>query len=212
MKRKSDHRTFFGSTRRWLVLRTLDNGAATAFLPLMAVLLLAAPSQPRAANWNPLADTGLKKRYDQYHREIDRAAANGAGYGQNARYQGPPLAYRDNGDQTVTDLNTTLVWMRSDDHTARSWPEAIDYCDRLVFAGHQDWRLPTRFELDSIVHYGRAFPAMASIFDCRASFYWSSDSYAGDRDYAWGIYGDDGADHWLAKTNCYAVRCVRTDR
>jgi hypothetical protein len=102
--------------------------------------------------------------------------------------------------------------MQSDDGRPRIWQDAVDYCNGLVFAGQSDWRLPTRFELDSIVDYGRSFPAIDPLFSCQASFYWSADVYAGDPVYAWGIYFNDGGDHWLDKINTYYVRCVRTGR
>ena len=178
---------------------------------LLSVLLLV-PGQARAAAWNPLADSGQTKCYDQQGNEGACPAAGQPLYGQDAHYQGTPLSYQDNGNQTVTDQNSGLVWMQSDDGTARLWQEAVDYCRDLVFAGQGDWRLPSRFELDSIVDYGRSYPAIAPVFSGQASFYWSADVYAGDPVYAWGIYFIDGGDHWLDKINKYYVRCVRTGR
>jgi len=41
------------------------------------------------------------------------------------------------------------------------WPDAIRHCEDLVYAGHDDWRLPDRYELHSIVDYRRRNPAIA---------------------------------------------------
>ena len=71
----------------------------------------------------------------------------------------------DNGDGTVTDHCTGLVWQQDTEDTngdgsigdedRLTWGEALRYCDRLDFAGHSDWRLPNVTELVSIVDYGR---------------------------------------------------------
>jgi len=179
---------------------------------LLGAALLTGPGILRATDWNPLPDTGQTKCYDPDGNEMTCPTGGQPGNGQDGRYQGAPLSYQDNGNQTVTDHNSGLMWMKSDDGVPRSWRDAVDYCEGLVFAGWDDWRLPARFELDSIVHYGRSFPAIAEVFSCQASFYWSSATYADDPTYAWGIYGNDGGDHWLDKINTYYVRCVRTGR
>ncbi len=183
------------------------------FLPLVEItlvsVLLTAPGLLQAANWKPLPDSGQTKQHDRDGKEISGPATGQSRNDQNAQAQTAPLSYRDNGDQTVTDLNSGLTWMKSDDGAPRAWQDAVAYCDGLVFAGQDDWRLPARFELDSIVDYGRSFPAIDPVFACQASFYWSAAPYAGDPMYAWGIYGNDGGDHWLDKGNKYYVRCVR---
>ncbi len=63
----------------------------------------------------------------------------------------------DNGDQTLTDSKTGLMWMKNDSylHTGHwfSWFEAQDFIKELneeTFAGHMDWRAPTVKELISI--------------------------------------------------------------
>ncbi|MBW6520113.1 MAG: DUF1566 domain-containing protein [Desulfoarculaceae bacterium] len=176
-------------------------------VPLVVFLL--APGMAWAADWSPLQDTGQEKCYDTVGDEMGCPEVGQPLYGQDGHYQGTPPAYLDNGNQTVTDQNSGLVWMQSDDGIPRIWQDAGDYCNGLVFAGQSDWRLPTRFELDSIIDYGRSYPAINPVFTCRSSFYWSAVPYAGDPVYAWGIFFNDGGDHWLDKINKYYVRCVR---
>lgn len=183
-----------GRCRKWLVL---------------GVVALVMPDMAWAANWNPLPDTGQTQCYNETGNEVTCPAAGQPLYGQDAHYQGVSPAYHDNGNQTVTDQKSGLIWMKSDDGTARIWQGAGEYCNGLVFAGQDDWRLPTKFELDSIVDYGRSYPAMNPVFSCQSSFYWSAVSYTDDPAYAWGVYGNDGGDHWLDKRNRYYVRCVR---
>jgi len=54
--------------------------------------------------------------------------------------------FTDNGDGTVTDGETNLVWQKNQAPERITWPEAQQYVDQLnkeSFAGHNDWRLPT---------------------------------------------------------------------
>ena len=61
-----------------------------------------------------------------------------------------PENYTDNGDGTVFDSGTNLVWYKTT-VSGKTWAEALKYCENLEFAGHSDWRLPNRNELVSIV-------------------------------------------------------------
>ena len=77
----------------------------------------------------------------------------------------------DNGDGTVSDLATGLMWQQADDGIARNWEEALAYAESLEHAGYGDWRLPNAKELHSIVDYSRApdvtgSPAIHLLFSC----------------------------------------------
>ncbi|WP_255498810.1 DUF1566 domain-containing protein [Dysgonomonas sp. ZJ709] len=61
----------------------------------------------------------------------------------------------DNGDGTITDNATGLMWQKADDAVARDWKESLEYAENLVLGGHSDWRLPDAKELQSIVDYTR---------------------------------------------------------
>ncbi len=62
----------------------------------------------------------------------------------------------DNGDGTVSDLATGLMWAKSDSPDSMNWEDALAYCAQSRLGGHSDWRLPNVKELQSIVDYGRA--------------------------------------------------------
>lgn len=113
-------------------------------------------------------------------------------YGQDAQYQGLQPAYRDNGDGTVTDLNTGLMWQQADDGTARNWEDALAFAEDLELAGYDDWRLPDAHELQSIVDYNRSMqstgsPAIDPVFSCTQitdegggpnyGFYWTGTTH-----------------------------------
>jgi len=68
----------------------------------------------------------------------------------------------DNGDGTVTDHATGLMWMKNDNGQAVSWENALAYAENYTLAGHDDWRLPNAKELQSIVDYSRAPSVSAS--------------------------------------------------
>jgi len=71
-----------------------------------------------------------------------------------------PASYTDNGDGTVTDDVTKLVWQKAvTSSQAYSWCDAINYCAALTLAG-RTWRLPTRIELLSLVDFTRTGPAI----------------------------------------------------
>ncbi len=62
----------------------------------------------------------------------------------------------DNGNSTVTDSATGLMWQQDDSEYAMTWEEALAYADTLELGEHDDWRLPNAKELQSIVDYTRS--------------------------------------------------------
>lgn len=91
------------------------------------------------------------------------------------------------------------------------WEAAIAYCEALTWGGLEDWRLPDRYELQSIVDYGRVHPSIdASAFPGTSSYYfWSSSSYAASPSRAWYEYFGCGETKLCYKDEVNAVRCVR---
>ena len=76
----------------------------------------------------------------------------------------------DNGDSTISDLATGLMWQKSDDGVARNWEQAHLYSENLELASQNDWRLPNAKELQSIVDYTRSpqttnSPAINPVFE-----------------------------------------------
>lgn len=61
-----------------------------------------------------------------------------------------------NHDGTITDNASGLTWMQADSGAAMSWENALAYCESLVFAGQDDWRLPNVKALQSIIDYSRS--------------------------------------------------------
>jgi hypothetical protein len=79
--------------------------------------------------------------------------------------------------------------------------------------GHNDWRVPARRELLSIVHHGAASsPRIDTAFfpNTQGSSYWSSDVYAPDPAYPWGVYFVIGSTYAYHQSNVLHVRLVRS--
>jgi len=105
-------------------------------------------------------------------------------YGENT--------FVDNGDGTISDLATGLMWQMSNDGDTKDWEEALDYCEDLTLAGYDDWRLPNAKELQSIVDYAKSVqttgtPAIDDLFilsemtdpdgNMNYGFYWTSTTH-----------------------------------
>ena len=146
----------------------------------------------------------------------------------------PPSRFVDNLDGTVTDNQTGLMWeKKSDDGTTNdkdmtyTWSNAatmhVAALNGGPFAGYSDWRLPTVSELQSIVDYGTAGPAVSAEFNngcvpactvltcsCTFSaFYWSSTTVSGSPTNAWYVDFSGGVLNSSNKGAFIWVRAVR---
>ncbi len=96
--------------------------------------------------------------------------------------------FTDNGDLTITDQATGLMWSKSDSGSGMDWQQALEYARSMNarnHLGHNDWRLPNAKELQSIVDYTRSpdttgSAAINPIFTCTPIL-----NEAGHADYAW---------------------------
>jgi len=101
----------------------------------------------------PVVDTGQSTCYDVAGNARACAGEGEVLSGQDAQYRGVGFALADNGDGTVSDQNTGLMWQQTPDFDRRPFSEAADYCASLAVGGHDDWRLPTIKELFSIADF-----------------------------------------------------------
>jgi hypothetical protein len=120
-------------------------------------------------------------------------------------------SYTPNGDGTVTDNVTGLIWQQSVPLNVYTWSEAIAYCPTLQLAGHDDWRLPSLVELFSIVDDGQANPSINSTYfpSTPVNYFWSSSPMAGSATNAWSVDFYDSNPTVNGISNPYSVRCVR---
>lgn len=117
-----------------------------------------------------------------------------------------------NDDGTITDTETGLMW-QSMSATAPdlNWEDSITYCENLTLAGYNDWRLPSRNELYSLVHHGAKEPTIDTQYfpDTLSSYYWSSTSLASNSINAWPVSFLYGGFYKFEKSDAYQVRAVR---
>ncbi|WFB34542.1 DUF1566 domain-containing protein [Kiritimatiellota bacterium B12222] len=111
----------------------------------------------------PLVDTGQIRTYTN-KSEISYPQNGEAFYGQDAQYQGLSFSFKDQGDGTVSDLNTGLMWQQVPSPEGFSWEEAIAYCNQLKLGGYDDWRIPTLKELFSISDFSTGWPYVDTTF------------------------------------------------
>jgi len=98
-----------------------------------------------------IVDTGQNSCFDN-SEEISYPEEGGSFYGQDAQYYGNQPSYQDNGDGTVTDLNTGLMWVQ-DPGEKMSYDEAVVGVDSFNLAGYTDWRVPNIKELYSLMDF-----------------------------------------------------------
>jgi hypothetical protein len=111
----------------------------------------------------------------------------------------------------VVDRVTGLMWQRNLDGKSYRWSEAAAYCGCLGLGGVDDWRLPTRIELVSIVDFTQANPAIDknAFPSTPGDYFWTSSAVAGGSPTAWYVYFFDGNTHNMDVTKANRVRCVR---
>jgi hypothetical protein len=98
-----------------------------------------------------VVDTSQIRCYDNTH-EITYPAPGTVFYGEDAQYAGVAPAYRDNGDGTVSDTNTGLMWTQ-DPSEKKTFKEAMDGATSCRVGGHADWRMPAIKELYSLIDF-----------------------------------------------------------
>lgn len=147
---------------------------------------------------------------------------------------GPEFSYTDNGDGTITDNNTGFTWEKmSDDGSIHDINNLYNWADAFAvhiatlnstnFGGHNDWRLPNRHELQSLVNAGVATPAVSpefnddcvvgcSILECSCTVdnpHWTSTTHVTSNSTAWVVIFEQGISNTQAKTATRKVRAVR---
>ncbi|MBI5589466.1 MAG: DUF1566 domain-containing protein [Deltaproteobacteria bacterium] len=131
-------------------------------------------------------------------------------------------AYVNNGNGTVTDTSTGLMWQQNTPESSMTWEQALSNCESLALGGYTDWRLPNQKELRSLVDYSTSNPAINITYfpNTVSSYYWSStpsssgvssvqsDEYLYDFSYVVD-FQHVSSNYVQNKNNKYYVRAVR---
>jgi hypothetical protein len=137
----------------------------------------------------------------------------------------PNPRFTDNGNGTVTDNLTGLMWFKDANYVGTEvWEDALSEISILNFFniyGYDDWRLPNKRELISLTHdryYSPAVPNTAGtgqwsegdpFTNVQSNYYWSSTTYVLFTNLAWYVYMSTGHMNHNDKTNAYYVWPVR---
>ena len=131
---------------------------------------------------------------------------------------GVAKGYTDNGDGTVTDHATGLVWQKCSAGLSglncslgtamqANRTNAINYCSSLNLAG-KTWRLPNINELNSLADRTKSSFIDTTFFPSNQSNYWSSTTYTGLSSNGWYVDFDTGEVSDTDKSYLNYVRCV----
>ena len=132
----------------------------------------------------------------------------------------------DNGNGTVTDTCTGLMWTQDtlnidaypeitiEDRV--NWKNALQFCHDLSLGGHNDWRLPNIRELESLSYYDDIGPAGPPEVDAlfgivRPGIYWTSTNDMQSPQRAWTVIFESGGSfpESLTKNNPQNIIAVR---
>lgn len=133
-----------------------------------------------------IVGTGVTNSYNNTE-VIDLPALGDAFYGQNTNHNGHTPSYTDNGDGTVTDNVTGLMWEQSTD---KNGDGEINYSDKEYYGdalegaascttgGYTDWRLPSIKEQYSLIMYYGAEPSPTATSQSTAVPFLNTDYFA----------------------------------
>ena len=134
----------------------------------------------------------------------------------------PDSRFTDNGNGTVTDRATGLIWKQCAEGLsgagcatgsveAFTWQAALQRAADADFAGSSLWRLPNKNELASLIERRCYDPAINARFfpNTPSSWFWSSSPHAGDSSRAWYVDFYGGFVDNYGKDDAGYVRLVR---
>ena len=112
----------------------------------------------------------------------------------------------------VLDERNHIYWQDNAEsaQSSEDWEDAVNYCRTLILDGMSGWRLPTFWELLSIVDFGKVNPAVLDVFAHTADgTYWTGTPFAANASRAWTIDFRSGVTYYSYKSTNHVVRCVK---
>ncbi len=120
-------------------------------------------------------------------------------------------SFTDNGDDTISDSSTDLMWVKTET-TTMIWELALSHCEGLTHATYADWRLPNQNELQSLIDYSKtSAPTTDTTFfpNALSSMYWTSSTKPNSVNGAMIVNLLYGNLQGPPKSESHYVRCVR---
>ena len=187
---------------------------------MMTLLIMVLPVLSSGGEVN-LPKTGQKTCYDESGNVIDCANTGQDGDIQ-AGVEWPSPRFEDNGNGTITDHLTGLIWLKNANcGGTMNWHDALTYSNNLAsdscgltdgsVAG--DWRLPNIIELESLVNAEKSNPAVwlntQEFTNVQSSYYWSASTCASFASSTLGVNMSYGSVYGYDKSYNYYVWPVR---
>ncbi len=128
---------------------------------LLLIALISSSAWSQSTGKYPIVDTGQTTFYNN-NSAISTPSVGDVFYGQDAQFPGHKSAYTDNGNGTITDNITGLMWQKSPDTDGDgdidakdklSYKKAMAGASAFNLAGYSDWRLPTIKEQYSLIMF-----------------------------------------------------------
>jgi hypothetical protein len=151
--------------------------------------------------WAPVPDTGQTTCWDAAGSPIACA-----GTGQDGELQAgvawPTPRFTLNGDGTVTDELTGLIWLQDANcfgevvwisapaEVASLNSGSVTTCTSYTAGAFDDWRVPNVRELASLIDYGRYDPALPTghpFVSVQYDYYWTSSTDVKNTGYGWSM-------------------------
>lgn len=154
------------------------------------------------------ARTGLVTSYYANDDAVKRKGYTGGYTNTDGSWNGS-TRFTDNGNNTVTDNVTGLMWTKDANQGYSPWYAAVTNAPKCTTGGYSDWRLPNFTELQSLVDYNTDNPVLPSghpFQNVQNSFYWTSTTYMNNINLGYLIFMSIGWESVASKTgNAYVI-------
>ncbi len=140
-------------------------------------------------------------------------------FGQDAQYLHSSRNFviaSSNGDETIKDSMTDLIWQKNINTSTMTQTDAKNYCDNLTYASKNDWRLPTIREIETLLIFkennnnvfidSSKFNEVANL---QIGEFWSTTEFKGNANFFWYIDLALGHIATYKGTESLNVMCVR---
>jgi hypothetical protein len=119
----------------------------------------------------------------------------------------------DNGNGTVTDTKTGLMWAAKDNGSNINWENAKSYCENYRGGGYTDWRLPTQDELAWLYDGSKSYRAaqrdyavyLTELIQLSTCCPWASETRGSDAAY---FYFNVGSRYWGHQSEAKDIRAL----
>jgi Protein of unknown function (DUF1566) len=191
------HRSLLGAAVVALISSTMAAGCSFWARGTTSPTMLETHATSGAGMYT-VVDTAQQRCFDSAGAVIAAPAKGSPLFGQDAQHAGNRPSYVDNGDGTVQDNVTGLMWTQTPDLDGNgtinaadklTYDQAVASASKVTIGGYHDWRLPTIKELYSLIDFAGTSPGenevgtsgLTPFIDTRYFKFGYGDVSAGDR-------------------------------